>query len=120
MKFKSFSHWKEKLQEYGNTDNIYILVEGKKDESVLKNWHIKNVISLKGKRFYDVVEEMELVNLCIILVDIDKQGEKIFQKIRFLLEREGIPTDISFREYLKNFSIKEIEELPLLEAGGIH
>ncbi len=118
MEFRSFSHWKEKLKEYGNTENIFILVEGKKDESVLKDWHIKNVVSLKGKRFYDVVEELELADLCIILVDIDKQGEKIFKKIKFLFEREGIPVDVSFREYLKNFPIKEIEELPFLEAGG--
>ncbi len=119
MVFKSFSHWKEKLQQYGNMDNVFIIVEGKNDESVLSKWQIKNIVTLKGKRLYDVVEELELADLCIILVDIDKQGEKLFKKLKFLFEREGIPVETSFREYLKNFPIKEIEELPVLETGGI-
>ena len=120
MEFSSFLDWKKKLIEYGNRENVVILVEGKRDESVLRNWGIVNILSLKGKRFYDIVEQVEFTDLCILLFDLDKQGEKIFQKLKSMLMREGIPVNETFREYLKNFDIKEIEELSTLDTGGIN
>jgi len=118
MSFESFKDWKEKLKEYGNTENVVVIVEGKRDEQVLKRWGIQNVFAIKGRRFYDILEEVEYCNLCILLIDTDKQGDKIFYRLKQMLEREGIPIDTDFREYMKNFGVKEVEELPFIENGG--
>ncbi|NPA54009.1 MAG: topoisomerase [Aquificae bacterium] len=114
MKFSSLEDWKNKLVEISLEENVSILVEGKKDVKVLKNFGVENIFPLKGKRFYDVLEELEDKILVILLFDLDKQGEKIFQKFFFILQREGIPVDISFREYLKQFDIEEIEHIDRL------
>ncbi len=119
MKFESFSDWKKKLIEYGNREDTVVIVEGKRDEDVLKRWGVKNVFPIKGRRFYDILEEVEYCELCILLIDVDKQGEKIFTRLRDMLKREGIPVDTAFREYMKGFDIKEVEELPLVENGGV-
>lgn len=118
MRFESFKDWKDKLKEYGNTENVVIIVEGKRDEQVLKRWGVQNVFAIKGRRFYDILEEVEYCNLCILLIDTDKQGDKIFHRLKQMLEREGIPIDTDFREYMKSFDVKEVEELPLIENGG--
>lgn len=117
MIFNSLKEWKNKLVEYSRYPEVYVIVEGKNDIKTLSSLGVKNLYSLKGKRFYDVVEDLEYCKLCILLLDLDKQGEKIFNKLKFILEREGIPVEISFREYLKNFNIKEIENLPIEELN---
>jgi len=113
MGFESFEDWKEKLIEEGSKGDVVILVEGKKDEEKLKKIGVKNIISLKGKKFYDILEKVENYGKVILLFDLDKQGEKIFNKFFRLLQREGIPTDREFRDFLKKYSIKEIEKIPI-------
>lgn len=111
--FLSFEDWKNKLKEESENNKTCILVEGKRDFSKLSSYGISNVISLKGKKYYDVVEE--LVNnfdKCILLFDIDKHGEKMSQKFLKMLTAEGISVDTSFRDYLKALNIEEIENLP--------
>ncbi|WP_457640511.1 toprim domain-containing protein [Persephonella sp.] len=113
MEFQSYEDWKDKLISYGNQEGIVILVEGKNDEIKLKKIGISNTLSLKGKKFYDILEEVENCKEVVLLFDLDKQGEKIFNKFFQLLQREGIPVNTAFREYLKNFDLKEIEKIPL-------
>jgi len=112
MKFDSLKDWIEKLRDYSNFS--VIIVEGKNDKKVLASFNIKNIYPIQGKRFYDIVEELEFAELCIILVDLDKQGEKIYTKLKYFLEKEGIPTNSEFRNYLKNYNIKEIEHIHLI------
>jgi len=115
MEFYSFKDWIEKLVSISKEESIYIIVEGKNDVKKLKLYGVENIYPIKGKKFYDILEDLEFAKLCILLVDLDKQGEKIFSKLRFLLQREGIPVDSSFREYLKNFHYEEIESLPYIK-----
>ncbi|ACO04358.1 MULTISPECIES: toprim domain-containing protein [Persephonella] len=113
MEFSSFEDWKEKLKEEGSRENVVVLVEGKKDEDRLKKLGIKNIIPLKGKKFYDILEKVENCSEVILLFDLDKHGEKIFCKFFQILQREGIPVNRDFRDFLKKFNIKEIENIPL-------
>ena len=116
MEFNSFEDWVEKLVYISKENQHFVVVEGKNDVKKLSSYGVENIYPIKGKKFYDIVEELEFANLCILLVDLDKQGEKIFSKLKFLLQREGIPVDTSFREYLKNFDYEEIEKLPNLKG----
>jgi 5S rRNA maturation endonuclease (ribonuclease M5) len=111
MKFNSLKDWVNKLVEYSLINGVFVIVEGKNDVITLSKLGVKHIYPIKGKRFYDIVEDLEYSKLCILLLDLDKQGEKIFQKLKALLQKEGIPVEISFREYLKKFDIKEIENL---------
>ena len=110
---ENFDEWLERLRAISQREGAVIVVEGKKDAQKLQKLGIKNVYQIKGKRFYDILEELENFSYVVILTDLDKQGEKIFSKLRFILEREGIPTDGRFRQMLKELGIKHIEDIPI-------
>ncbi len=113
MEFKSYEDWVSKLKEESQNPDTVILVEGKKDKEKLSKLGIKNVVDLKGRRYYDVFEDIaDHFHRVILLFDLDKHGERIFSKFKNMLEKEGIKTNSEFREYLKNMDIEEIEDLP--------
>jgi len=113
MEFASLKDWLERLKAFSEKEKTVVLVEGKKDKQKLEKFGISHIYSIKGKKFYDILEELENEDLVIILTDLDKQGEKISSKISSMFQREGIPVDLEFREYLKNFNIKHIEDIPV-------
>ncbi len=111
--FLSFEDWKNKLREESKNDKTCILVEGKKDFYKLSSYGIDNIISLQGKKYYDVVENiLNHFDKCILLFDNDKHGENMFQKFLKMLTAEGVNVDSSYRDYIKNLNIEEIENLP--------
>lgn len=116
MTFNSLKEWLDSLRETSKQEDTCILVEGKRDFHKLSSFGIKNILTLKGRKFYDVVEDIvENYNRCIILFDLDKHGEKMTAKFYNLLTAEGIEVDLSFREFLKILNFVEIENITLLE-----
>lgn len=114
--FSTINQWIEALRETSKQSGVCVLVEGKRDFIRLSSFGIENIYTLKGKRFYDVVEEiLENCERCIILFDTDKHGQKMTEKFSSLLSAEGIQVDLSFREFLKNFGQIEIENIQFLE-----
>ncbi len=113
MKNTTIKEWIERLKSISKLDGVVVLVEGKKDRDKLEKAGVKHIYSIKGKRFYDVIEELEESKIVIILTDLDKQGEKMCKKLSYMLQREGIPVDITFRKNLKSFEIKHIEDISL-------
>lgn len=89
-----------------------VIVEGKNDVKVLQKFGIKNVISISGKNYFDLLEKIPPeVGEVILLTDIDKQGEKIFKKLKTIFESQGLKVDGNFRDYLRKMEVKEVEEL---------
>jgi len=113
MEFESLDSWIERLKNISGSNGVVILVEGKRDFEKLKRLGIKNVYPIKGKKLYDILEELENSSLVIMLTDLDKQGDKISSKLSGMFQREGIPVDNLFRQALRNFEIKHIEDIPL-------
>ncbi len=113
MKFNSLEDWFLRLKSYSEFEGVFVLVEGKNDVKILKRYGINNLYPIQGKRFHDIIEELEFANLCIILTDLDKQGEKIANKLEKLFKKEGIPVNLDFRKFLKNYPFKEIEKIKL-------
>ncbi|MEJ5173259.1 MAG: toprim domain-containing protein [Hydrogenothermaceae bacterium] len=110
---ESLEDWKKVLRDKSSENRVCVLVEGKRDFVKLSSFNIQNIYTLKGKRFYDVVEEIiDNCDVCIILFDLDKHGEKMTLKFSQLLSSEGVEIDTSFREFLRNFNIEEIENIP--------
>ena len=104
--FEFVKHLKEKSK------SIPVIVEGKNDEKILRRFGVKNIRTLSGKNYFDLLEELpENTEEVILLTDTDKQGEKIFKKLKSIFESQNIKVDGSFREFLKKFGIKEVENL---------
>jgi len=106
-----FEDWKERLKKA--SEESIIIVEGKKDKEKLNKYSIKNIFVIQGQKFYDIIDYIaENYKKCIILTDLDKHGEKIYQKLSSALSKEGVEIDNSFRENLKETNVEEIENLP--------
>ena len=73
MEFASLKDWLERLKEFSEKEKTVVLVEGKKDKQKLEKFGISHIYSIKGKKFYDILEELENEDLVIILTDLDKQ-----------------------------------------------
>jgi len=113
MRYETIKEWIEDLKSFSKSDGIVIVVEGKRDKDRLKIAGVEHIYSIRGKRFYDILEELENSTKVVILTDLDKQGEKICKKLSQMFQKEGIPVDTTFRESLKNFDIKHIEDIYL-------
>jgi 5S rRNA maturation endonuclease (ribonuclease M5) len=105
-----------RLREKSKT--VPVIVEGKRDFWILNRLGIKNIYTISGKRYTDLLEEIpENTEEVILLTDLDPQGEKIFKKLKALLEKFNLKADNSFKEELKKFGIVEVEQLRELIFG---
>ena len=89
-----------------------IVVEGNKDKKALNSFGIHNVITIK-KPLFEVVENISnITDECILLLDLDKEGRKIYSYLKRNLERVGVKIDSKYREFLfKNTELTNIEGL---------
>ncbi len=94
------------------TCNKLIIVEGKKDRSALLKLGIKKVVIL-NKPIYKLTEEISKKNKeCILLVDLDSEGKKLYSKLKHSLQRSKVKIDTKFREFLfKHTTLTQIEGL---------
>jgi len=100
------------------SSKIPVIVEGKRDYWILHKLGVKNIYTISGKRYTDLLGELpETTDEVILLTDLDKQGEKIFKTLKKLFENSNLKVDCSFREELKKFDIQEVEELRKLIFG---
>jgi len=101
----------EKLDKIRDSNKL-VLVEGEKDKKALKKFDIINVKTLKGPIF-KFVEEVSCINEeVIILMDLDKEGKKLYSQMRKGFEMKGVKMDDEFREFLfKETKLRQIEGL---------
>lgn len=111
---KSLEEWIDKLKEADKT----IVVEGIRDKINLRKLGVlgKRIIILDGP-LYQIVENIcKRQKDCILLLDLDKEGKKLYSKLRHDLQRFGVRIDNKFREFLyKKTSITYIEKIKLDE-----
>ncbi|MFP3289834.1 MAG: hypothetical protein RXN31_01285 [Candidatus Nanopusillus acidilobi] len=87
-----------------------IIVEGKKDKEVLKEFGFNNVYTIYELRKDDGV----FLNYreAIILTDNDNKGRILYKYVRNLLESDGIIiNDVERRKFFKYFRVREVEDL---------
>jgi len=89
-----------------------IIVEGKKDKIALEKLGINNIYTIK-EPLYKLCEDLsKKYNSVIILTDLDKEGKKLYSKLKGNLERNGVKVDDKFRKYLfKETQLTQIEGL---------
>ena len=90
-----------------------IIVEGKNDKIALEHFGIVNVMVLERRALFQVVEEVALrTKECVILVDLDKEGKKIYGKLKKDLNMFGVRIDDELRNYLyKHTKLRQVEGL---------
>jgi 5S rRNA maturation endonuclease (ribonuclease M5) len=87
-----------------------IIVEGKRDKEVLKEFGFNNVYTIYELRKDDGI----FLNYreAIILTDNDNKGRILYKYVRNLLESDGIiVNDIERRKFFKYFRVREVEDL---------
>lgn len=91
-----------------------VIVEGIKDKEALEFFEIKNkIFTLSKKPIFAVVEDViKDFGEVVILTDFDKEGKKLYGRLRSNFERFDCVVDNYFREFLqKNLRISHVEGL---------
>ncbi|PVU71468.1 hypothetical protein DDW05_00965 [Candidatus Nanobsidianus stetteri] len=87
-----------------------IVVEGKRDKEVLREFGFNNVYTIYELR----KDESVFLNYreAIILTDNDNKGRILYKYVRNLLESDGIIiNDIERKRFFKYFKVREVEDL---------
>ncbi len=94
------------------SETTAVLVEGNRDRLALEYFRIKNVVTI-SKPLYEIVEDISTeYKRCILLLDLDKAGNKLYKRLKDDLQKYGVKTDSKFRSFLfKHTGLKEIEGL---------
>ncbi len=92
-------------------ENKYlVIVEGKKDKESLNNLGIENIVCIKNRPLFAVIESLNEEEI-VILTDLDSEGRKLFSKLRYFLQRRGIKLHNNLRNVLFRSRLRNIEGL---------
>ena len=95
-----------------------VIVEGRKDKEALEALGAGNVFCLNHRPVYEVAEEVAARSRkVVILTDLDREGKKLYGKLRTHLQLLGVEVDNYFREFLlRKTKIRQIEGLRRLSV----
>ena len=88
-------------------ENKLVIVEGKKDKKALESLGIKNIKTI-SKPLFKLVEEIKEKEV-VILTDLDKEGRKLYSKLKKDLTRNGKKVDDKLRKELFKTKLRQIE-----------
>ncbi|MHA1303286.1 MAG: hypothetical protein ACTSQE_00360 [Candidatus Heimdallarchaeaceae archaeon] len=92
-----------------------IIVEGIKDKKALEFWQITTPIAILKRPFFSFVEEIATKyskkTTIILLLDRDKEGEKMHNKLKTEFRNYGFRTNSSFWMKLSRFYLTYVEGL---------
>ena len=95
-----------------------VIVEGRKDKEAVEALGAGNVFCLNHRPVYEVAARSRKV---VILTDLDREGKKLYGKIRTHLQRLGVEVDNYFREFLlRKTKIRQIEGLRRLSVRELY
>ena len=102
----------EIIDELENIKNkkYLVIVEGKKDKSSLEYFGLYNILTLKNKPLFEIIESVNY-NDVVILTDLDHEGRKMFSKLNYQLQRSGIKVHNKIRNLIFRSKIRQIEGL---------
>jgi 5S rRNA maturation endonuclease (ribonuclease M5) len=93
-----------------------VIVEGRKDEQALKSLGVtgKMVFAKKGlKTIIDVISEIE--DKCprevILMLDFDREGRELTEKLRNHMEKAGIKANIHYWIKLSSLTGREVKDV---------
>ena len=110
---ETLEEWVEKIKKKIDDSEAVVLVEGINDKKALLKIGVDEVIALDKRPLFEVVEDIvDDYKDCILLVDLDKEGKKMFKKLNSDLSQRGVRVDKSFRNFLyAKTGVRQIENL---------
>ena len=107
----------EFLSRLGRTEKA-VVVEGRKDKVALEALGVRKVLCLNHRPVYKVAEEVAAGNRkVVILTDLDREGKKLYGKIKTHLQHLGVEIDNHFREFLlRKTKVRQVEGLRRLNV----
>ncbi len=91
-------------------NNTLVIVEGSNDKKALEELGISNIIVLKGKPLYKVVEDIEAKE-AVILTDLDAEGRKLYHDLKRELSQRGVKINDKLRLLLFKTELRQVEGL---------
>jgi 5S rRNA maturation endonuclease (ribonuclease M5) len=100
------------LAEVEHLKSSAVIVEGKKDKASLEKLGVKEVITLKRPVFEVCEEVSKKYREVAVLTDLDKEGRRLYSKVKVNLERQGVKINNNFRNFLfRETNLRQIEGL---------
>jgi 5S rRNA maturation endonuclease (ribonuclease M5) len=95
------------------------IVEGPRDRAALESLGFENIFVLNKpnrsihNQLFDLLQKLRTSNIpnCVILTDLDEEGNHLYAVIKNLLETHGFKTHDKFRKLLYRTPIRQIEGL---------
>lgn len=95
--------------EYLIKNDVLVIVEGKKDAKAMRSLGIGKIKVLDTR--YKTIESIEDKEVAL-LVDLDRQGKKIYAELKDMLSKRGVRVEDKFRCFLfKETKVRQIEAL---------
>lgn len=92
-----------------SSEEKIVVVEGIKDKKALEKLGVKNIICLT-KPLYQIAEIIQKKGRpCILLLDLDKEGKRLYSILNHDLNQFGVQIDDRFRKFLFTTSLRQIE-----------
>lgn len=102
----------EILEEFLESIDCPVIVEGQKDADALARLGIEDIIILnKGQTMLETVEALQDLKEVIILTDMDRQGKILRKKLLRLLPQYGIHEKRRPRELFAQLRLSHVEGL---------
>ena len=102
----------ELLDEFINSINEPVIVEGIKDRKALESLGIGNIVQLhSGNSMLEVVESLQGFKRVVILTDLDQKGKILRKKLLGFMNLYGIQENKKPREILAQMRLKHVENL---------
>lgn len=104
---------KKIIDDLNKEDGAILMVEGKDDIEALKSFGFKGKI-LEYRQLSELLNKEENIGKIILLVDFDKEGKKICEKLYNLLSIKGYKVDLYYWRKineLKKYGLNEIEDI---------
>ena len=87
-----------------------VIVEGKKDAAALRALGINNIVEMDV--CFKIVDKLEHEKEVAILVDLDREGKKIYSQLNDAFSRRGVKVNNNLRHYLfRETKVRQIEAL---------
>lgn len=93
-----------------NQENIPVIVEGSNDRKALNELGLNNIIILKGKPLYRLVESIDVKEVAV-LTDLDEEGKKLYHELRREFSQRGVMINDRLRILLFKTQLRQIEGL---------
>ena len=92
-------------------ENIPVIVEGSNDKKALEELGLSNIIILKGKPLYKLVESIDYKEVAV-LTDLDEEGkEVVLHELRQEFSQRGVMINDRLRILLFKTQLRQIEGL---------